>query len=127
MSKEIIVTPNAPAAIGPYSQGNSTGNIIFTSGQLPLVPGEKELITDIKKATAQCLENVKAILEAGGSCLENAVKVVVFLKNMDDFSAMNEVYGTYFKENPPARSCFQVAKLPMDAIVEIEAIGVVSK
>ncbi|WP_250227737.1 RidA family protein [Anaeropeptidivorans aminofermentans] len=125
MNKEIIATKNAPGAIGPYSQGIKIGELIFTSGQLPVDPATGEMYTDVKKATAQALENVKAILEEAGSSMEKAVKVVVFLQDMTDFAEVNEVYGTYFTENPPARSCYQVAKLPKDAIIEIEAIATV--
>jgi|GEM_PF-36182 len=125
MSKEIISTENAPGAIGPYSQGIKSGNFVFTSGQLPINPENNELITEIKAATTQSLENLKAILLAGGANLENIVKVTIFVKDLNDFTSVNEVYATYFKENPPARSCFQVAKLPMDAVIEIEAIAVV--
>lgn len=123
MSKEIIFTEKAPAAIGPYSQGNKIGKLIFTSGQLPLNPETGELYDEIKMATEQSLENVKAIIEAGGSSLDKVVKVVIFLKDMDDFAQVNEVYSKYFKENSPARSCVQVGKLPKDALIEIEAIA----
>lgn len=124
MNKTVITTKNAPAAIGPYSQGIKAGNLIFTSGQLPLNPITGELITnDIKAATRQSLENVKAILEAAGTEMDNAVKVTVFLKDMNDFSAVNEVYGEYFMEKMPARSAIQVAKLPKDAPIEIEAVA----
>ena len=121
--KKIINTENAPAAIGPYSQGMEVGDLIYTSGQLPLNPETKVLATEIKAATKQSLENCKAILEKAGVSLENVFKTTVFLKDLNDFVAMNEVYATYFKENPPARSCVQVAKLPMDACVEIEVIA----
>ena len=123
MSKKIIFTEKAPAAIGPYSQGNKIGQLIFTSGQLPLNPETGELYNEIKRATKQSLENVKAIIEAGGSSLDKVVKVVIFLKNMKDFAQVNEVYAEYFKENSPARSCVQVGKLPKDALIEIEAIA----
>ena len=123
MSKEIIFTEKAPAAIGPYSQGNKIGQLIFTSGQLPLNPETGELYDEIKRATKQSLENLKAVIEAGGSSLDKVVKVVIFLKDMDDFAQVNEVYSEYFKENSPARSCVQVAKLPKDALIEIEAIA----
>ena len=123
MSKEIIFTEKAPAAIGPYSQGNKIGNLIFTSGQLPLNPETGELYDEIKKATKQSLENVKAIIEKGGSSLDKVVKVVIFLKDMEDFVQVNEVYSEYFKENSPARSCVQVGKLPKDALIEIEAVA----
>lgn len=123
MLKEVISTDKAPAAIGPYSQAISVGNFIFTSGQIPAVPATGEIVYgDIKKATAQCLENIKAIAEVKGCSLDNVVKTVVFLKDMDKFGEMNEVYGTYFTQNQPARSCVQVAKLPKDVDVEIEAI-----
>lgn len=123
MEKQVIKTDKAPKAIGPYSQGQKVGDLIFTSGQIPLNPETGNLINEIKAATKQSLENVKAILEAGGSNLKNVVKVVIYLKNMDDFALVNEVYGEYFKEDPPARSCVQVAKLPLDALIEIEAIA----
>ncbi len=123
--KEVISTNGAPAAIGPYSQGIKAGNLVYTSGQIPLDPQTGELISDIKKATERSLENVKAILEAAGTSMDKVIKTAVFLKDMNDFAAMNEVYGSYFKENPPARSCVQVARLPKDAVVEIEAIAVI--
>lgn len=122
--KNIIATKNAPGAIGPYSQGIIIGDMVFTSGQLPINPADSKLISDdIKAATAQSLENIKAILSEAGTTLEKVVKTTVFLKNLDDFKEMNEVYATYFKENCPARSCVQVAKLPLDAIIEIEVIA----
>ncbi len=125
MSKKIIATTKAPGAIGPYSQGVSANQMVFTSGQLPINPADGKLVTDdVKEATKQCLENVKAILEEAGTTLENVVKVTVFLKDLNDFAAMNDVYKTYFTENCPARSAFQVAKLPLDALVEIEAVAV---
>lgn len=124
MSKEIISTEKAPRAIGPYSQGVKIGDFIFTSGQLPINPDNGQLIADdVKKATAQSLENVKAILEKAGSSLDKVVKVVVYLKDLEDFAAVNEIYATYFIGDYPARSCFQVAKLPMDAKVEIEVVA----
>lgn len=123
MSKQILNTTNAPAAIGPYSQGIKVGNLIFTSGQLPLNSQSGELVADIEGATKQSLDNVKAILESSGSSMENIVKTVVFLRDMNDFAAMNAIYATYFPTNPPARSAVQVARLPKDAIIEIEAIA----
>lgn len=123
MNKQPVSTQNAPAAIGPYSQGVKLGNFIFTSGQLPLNPQSGELLEDIEGATKQSLENVKAILEAAGSSMDNVIKTVVFLRDMNDFAAMNAVYATYFPNNPPARSAVQVARLPKDAIIEIEAIA----
>lgn len=124
--KNVISTDKAPAAIGPYSQGMKAGNFVFTSGQLPVDMNTGNLVTDdIKKATAASLENVKAVLDAAGASLENVVKVVIFIKDMNDFAAMNEVYGQYFSDNKPARSCVEVARLPKDALIEIEAIAVV--
>ena len=123
MEKEVINTKNAPGAIGPYSQGIIVGDFVYTSGQIPINPATGVMETDIKSATKQSMENVKAILEAAGTSLENVVKTSIFLKDLNDFTAVNEVYGTYFTENPPARSCVQVAKLPKDAVIEIEAIA----
>ena len=124
MKREVINTNNAPGAIGPYSQGIVVGDFVYTSGQIPINPATGELENDIKVATKQSMENVKAILEGAGTSLENVVKTSIFLKDLNDFSIVNEIYGTYFKENPPARSCVQVAKLPKDAVIEIEAIAI---
>ena len=124
MTKEVINTNNAPEAIGPYSQGVIVGDFVYTSGQIPLNPVTGELVTDIKLATKQSMENIKAILEEAGTSLNNVVKTSIFIKDLNDFEAVNEVYGTYFIENKPARSCVQVAKLPKDAVIEIEAIAV---
>ncbi len=123
MNKHTLNTQNAPAAIGPYSQGVKVGNLIFTSGQLPINTQSGELVADIEGATKQSLDNVKAILESAGSSMDKIVKTVVFLKDINDFVAMNAVYATYFPNNPPARSAVQVARLPKDAVVEIEAIA----
>jgi len=123
MNKQTLNTQNAPAAIGPYSQGVKVGNLIFTSGQLPINTQSGELVADIEGATKQSLDNVKAILESSGSSMDKVVKTVVFLRDMNDFAEMNTVYATYFPSNPPARSAVQVARLPKDAIVEIEAIA----
>ncbi|MBL4935895.1 RidA family protein [Clostridium sp. YIM B02515] len=123
MDKKIISTKNAPGAIGPYSQAIKAGNFVYTSGQLPVNPATGELVSDIKEATAQSLENVKAILEEAGTSLNKVVKTLVFISDMNDFAAMNEVYAKYFTENPPARSCVEVARLPKDAKVEIEVIA----
>ena len=100
MKKEIICTKNAPGAIGPYSQATKVGNLVYTSGQLPINPETGELVDDIKKATAQSLDNVKAILEEAGTCMDNVFKTLVFLKDLNDFTAVNEVYATYFTSNP---------------------------
>ncbi|NLK96374.1 MAG: RidA family protein [Clostridiales bacterium] len=123
MSRKIIETEKAPKAIGPYSQGQIIGNLVFTSGQIPINPATGEMENDIKKATAQSIENVKAILEKAGSSLDKVIKTTVFISNMDNFAEVNEVYGEYFKENTPARSCVEVAKLPKNAVIEIEAIA----
>ncbi|MBI6872895.1 RidA family protein [Clostridium aciditolerans] len=122
MEKKIISTTNAPGAVGPYSQAVKVGNLVFTSGQLPLDPVTGELIGDVKKATEKSLENVKAILEEAGTSLDKVIKTTVFVKNMSDFAAVNEVYAKYFQKDMPARSCVQVV-LPKDALVEIEVIA----
>lgn len=125
MMREVINTEKAPAAIGPYSHGNKIGNLVFTSGQLPINPETKELINEIKAATRQSLENVKAILEEAGSSMNKVIKATVFVKDLGQFADVNEVYSKYFGENSPARSCVEVAKLPMDAVIEIEVIATV--
>lgn len=126
MEKQIISTKNAPAAIGPYSQAVKVGNLLYTSGQLPLHPETGEFINDdIKKATERALENVKGILEEAHSSLDKVIKTMVFLSDMNNFAPMNEVYGKYFSDKQPARSCVEVARLPKDALVEIEVIALV--
>lgn len=125
MTLKVLQTDKAPQAIGPYSQGMQAGSLVFTSGQLPINPETGTLENDIQTATRQSLENVKNILECAGTSLEKVVKVVIFLRDMNDFAAMNEVYGAYFPTNPPARSAVQVARLPKDAIIEIEAIALI--
>jgi 2-iminobutanoate/2-iminopropanoate deaminase len=122
-TKTIIATPRAPAALGPYSQAVRAGNLVFCAGQLPLDLASA-MPTSIAEQTHQSLKNVAAVLEAGGASLASAVKTTVFLKDMNDFAAMNAVYATYFPENPPARSTIEVARLPKDALVEIEAIAI---
>jgi len=126
MSKTIISTTKAPSAIGPYSQAvKATGTMCFVSGQLPIDPATGEFAgTDIASQTKQSLENVKSILEEAGMTLENVVKTTVLLDNIGDFAAMNEVYSEFFKTDCPARAAFQVAKLPKNSLVEIEAIAV---
>lgn len=122
--KEIISTQNAPAAIGPYSQAVRAGNLLFVSGQIPVDPATGEVVEPTIQAQAKrSLENVKAVLEAAGASLDNVVKTTVFLKSMDDFVEMNRVYKTFFTADCPARSAVQVAKLPKDVLVEIEAIA----
>lgn len=121
---KILHTDKAPAAVGPYCQAVQVGDMIFTSGQLAIDPANGNLINDdIEKATRRSLENVKAILEEAGSSLEKVVKTTIFLDDMDNFAKVNEVYGEYFSDHKPARSCVQVARLPKDAIVEIEVIA----
>ena len=124
MKKEIISTKKAPSAIGPYSQGMIVGDLVFTSGQIPLNPENGQLVTEISKATVQVMENLSAVLEAAGSSLEKVIKTTIFLQDLNDFEKVNEIYGDYFKDNLPARSCVQVAKLPKGAIIEIEAIAI---
>jgi 2-iminobutanoate/2-iminopropanoate deaminase len=119
----VIATPAAPAAVGPYSQGMQTGALVFCSGQLPMdVSGT--IPATIGEQAHQSLKNVSAVLEAAGASLQTVVKTTVFLKNMNDFAAMNEIYATYFPKDPPARSTIEVARLPRDVLVEIEAIAV---
>ncbi len=119
-----ILTSKAPAAIGPYSQGKDTSNFVFTSGQLPINMETGNMETEIKAATKASLENVKSIIEEAGLTMADVVKTTVFISDMENFGEMNEVYATFFGENAPARSCVQVARLPKDALVEIEAIAV---
>ena len=122
---KIIQTKKAPAAVGAYSQGIVTNGFVYSSGQLPLVPETGELISDdIKKATARSLDNIKAILEEAGSSMDKVVKVNIFLDDVNDFAAVNEVYAEYFTEHKPARSCVEVANLPKNGLLEIEAIAV---
>ena len=122
--KEIISTKNAPGAIGPYSQGVRAGNMVFVSGQIPIDPETGEFVSgEIIEQTEQVLKNLRAVLEAAGSGLENVVKTTVFLVEMNDFAAMNEVYGRYFSNNKPARATVEAARLPRDARVEIECIA----
>jgi 2-iminobutanoate/2-iminopropanoate deaminase len=123
MSKQVISTSSAPGAIGPYSQAILINNLVYTSGQLGLDPVTSELPEGVEAQTAQSLRNVEAVLAAAGSSLEHVIKTTVFLKNMDDFTKMNEVYGTFFSQPYPARSAVEVARLPKDALVEIEVIA----
>ena len=123
--KEIVATERAPRAIGPYSQAVRSGNFLFASGQIPIDPATGEFVAGgITEQTEQVMRNVSAILEAAGADLQQVVKTTVFLADMDDFTAMNEVYGRFFGEDPPARATVQAARLPRDARVEIEAIAI---
>ena len=125
--KEIIATGGAPQAIGPYSQAVRAGNMVFASGQIPLDPATKEFVPGgIAEQTEQVLKNLKAVFAAANVEMDQIVKTTVFLADMNDFTAMNEVYGKYFPEDPPARATVQAARLPKDAKVEIEAIAVTS-
>ncbi|HDM8142725.1 TPA: RidA family protein [Vibrio harveyi] len=123
--KKIIATEQAPAAIGPYSQGTAYGDMVYTSGQLPLVPETMQFVEGgIKEQARQSLENLKAVLEASGAGLDTVLKTTCFLSDMENFAAFNEVYTEVFgTENAPARSCVEASRLPKDALVEVEAIA----
>ena len=124
--KDIIATDQAPRAIGPYSQAIRAGNLIFASGQIPIDPATGSFVGGgITEQTEQVMRNLSAVFEAAGVGLNQVVKTTVFLADMDDFTAMNDVYGRYFSENPPARATVQAGRLPRDARVEIEAIAAV--
>ena len=121
----VISTDKAPAALGPYSQAIEVNGMIYTSGMIPIDPSTGELVTGSVEAQAeQAISNLEALLAASGSSIEKAVKTVVFISNMDDFGKINEVYAKHFKEPYPARSCVQVARLPKDVAIEIEAVAV---
>lgn len=122
--KEVIATPKAPQAIGPYSQAIRANGLVFTSGQIALDPTTNQVIAgDIAAQTERVLQNLEAVLAGAGSSLAQVVKTTVFLKNMADFAAMNEVYGRYFGPQPPARSTVEVARLPKDVLIEIDVIA----
>jgi 2-iminobutanoate/2-iminopropanoate deaminase len=124
MERRVISSDQAPAAIGPYSQAIAAGDLIFCSGQIPLDPASGQIVEgDAAVQARRVLENLTAVLEAAGSSLALVVKVTMFLANLEDFNAVNQIYGEYFPSDPPARSTFQVARLPRDAKVEIEAIA----
>lgn len=121
--KKIISTTEAPAAIGPYSQAIEVNGMIFTSGVIPIVPATGELVTGgIEAQAEQAIGNLAALIKASGASIDNTVKTTVFIKNMDDFAKVNEIYAKYFTDNFPARSCVEVARLPKDVLIEIEAI-----
>ena len=122
--KQVVKTDRAPGAIGPYSQGIQTGNMYFFSGQLPLDPQTGVMPETIQEQTKQSLENIKGLLESQELSLADVVKTTVYLDNINDFAAMNDVYAEYFSEPYPARSAIEVGKLPKDALVEIEVIAV---
>lgn len=128
MPREVISTEAAPAAIGPYSQAVRAGDLLYVSGQIPLDPASGTLVTDgIAAETARVLENLGAILEAAGASFGSVVKTTVYLADMADFPAMNEVYGRYFGAEPPARSTIQAARLPRDVRVEVDAIALIGR
>lgn len=121
----VVSTNQAPAAIGPYSQGMIVNNLFYSSGQIPLTPEGEIVSDDVVEQTHQVFKNLQAVLEAAGASFETVVKATVFIKNMDDFATINEVYGQYFTNHKPARSCVEVARLPKDVHVEIEVIALV--
>jgi 2-iminobutanoate/2-iminopropanoate deaminase len=125
MPREVIKTDRAPEAIGPYSQGIKLGNLLFISGQVPINRATGKMGGDIKEQTRQCLENLKAILIAPGTTPANVLKTTVFLKNLDDFATMNEIYQEYFPKDPPARSTIEVSRIPRGSLIEIEAIATI--
>ncbi|MBM7622287.1 2-iminobutanoate/2-iminopropanoate deaminase [Bacillus tianshenii] len=122
---KVVHTDNAPKAIGPYSQGIVVNNLFYSSGQIPLKADGELLNGDVKEQTHQVFQNLKAVLAEAGASLETVVKATVFIKNMDEFQQINEVYGEYFHTHKPARSCVEVARLPKDVLVEIEVIALV--
>ncbi|MFB7639733.1 RidA family protein [Peribacillus butanolivorans] len=125
MLKETIITKEAPKAIGPYSQAIKVGNVVYTSGQLPIYPETGEMPDNIEEQTRVSLENLKKVVEAAGASLQQVIKTTVFLSDMSHFAAMNHVYGEFFTDNYPARSAIEVARLPKDAMIEIEAIAMI--
>ncbi|BCJ87415.1 RidA family protein [Effusibacillus dendaii] len=124
MDRKIVSTSQAPAAIGPYSQAVLTGNMLFTSGQIPLTPDGQLVTGDIQTQTHQVFKNLQAVLQEAGMTFKNVVKATVFVADMNDFAKVNEVYAQYFSEKPPARSTVQVARLPRDVGIEIDLIAV---
>lgn len=120
---KVVSTDRAPAAVGPYSQAIVDGGVVYASGQIPMDPATGEMKTDVSEAARQSLINLKNLLEAAGSDLENVIKVTIFITDMDKFGELNEVYGEFFSAHRPARSCVEVSALPKDAVLEIEAIA----
>lgn len=122
--REVIATEKAPAAVGPYSQAIKANGFVYTAGQIPLDPATGQIVEgDIQVQTHRALNNLQAVLEAAGTDLSSVVKTTVFLQNMDDFGAMNEIYGRFFGQAPPARSAVEVARLPLGVQIEIEAVA----
>ncbi|GAB5494174.1 MAG: RidA family protein [Phototrophicaceae bacterium] len=128
MSKKVIHTEHAPAAVGPYSQAIVANGFVFTAGQIPLIPSEGKMLDgDIKAQTRQVMENLSAVLGEANSNFDNVIKTTIFLASMDDFAQVNEVYGEFFSSNPPARSTVEVAGLPLGALVEIEMVALLNE
>jgi 2-iminobutanoate/2-iminopropanoate deaminase len=126
LKREIVSTTDAPAAVGPYSQAVRVGDLVYTAGQIPLVPGTGKLVEgDIKVQTRQVMQNLSHVLSAAGSSLAQVVKTTIFLADWADFAAVNEVYGSFFKSDPPARSTVQVSALPLGARIEVEVVAIV--
>ncbi len=126
IEREIISTSNAPAAVGPYSQAVRIGDLVYSAGQIPLIPETGKLVEgDIEAQTRQVMQNLTAVLEATGTNLANVVKTTIFVTDLADFATLNQVYGSYFESTPPARSTVQVAALPLGAKVEIEVVAVI--
>jgi 2-iminobutanoate/2-iminopropanoate deaminase len=124
--KKVVRTKNAPNPVGPYNQAIISGNFVFTAGQIALLPESGQLVeNDIRKQTERVIKNIEAVLVAAGSDLTRVIKTTVFLKNMNDFNSMNEVYGKFFTTDPPARSAVEVCRLPKDVLIEIECVAVV--
>ncbi|CUT01196.1 endoribonuclease L-PSP [Candidatus Kryptobacter tengchongensis] len=125
VEKKIVYTEKAPKPVGPYSQAVIAGDFIFTAGQIPIDPKTNQVVQgDIKEQTKQVLENLKAVLEASGATFDDVVKVTVYMRDLNEFSAMNEIYSEYFKNSPPARTTVEVSRLPRDVKVEIDLIAV---
>ena len=124
MKKQTVSTDKAPGAIGPYSQAICIDKFVYTSGQIPVNPATGEVPSDVQAQTEQSLNNLKAVLEAAGTDMDHVIKTLVFIKDMNDFAAINEVYSKFFTKDFPARSCVEAARLPKDVLIEIEAIAV---
>jgi 2-iminobutanoate/2-iminopropanoate deaminase len=124
MEKKVVFSEKAPAALGPYSQAMKVNGMVYTSGQLGFIPGTSDLFPTVEEQTHQVFKNLQAVLEAAGTNLDKVVKTLVFLSDINDFAAVNEVYAQYFTGDFPARSCVEVARLPKDALVEIEVIAI---
>ena len=123
MEKRVIATDKAPAAIGPYSQAIEVNGLIYTSGMIPVIPATGEIVEGIEAQAKQALTNVKNLLEASGSSMDKVIKTTVFIKDMNDFAAVNAVYATFFTGSFPSRSCVEVARLPKDVLIEVEAVA----